>query len=144
MVTQVSLSFAKVRLNLGFFPSAQCTVSYVLPDVLIHAFPAILAFYSFMFWCFSHLIDAWRCPYRMGLFSVSVVGLVICLWLVVFGMASGVSVILIRSGVTVSVLGCGVRSSIMLCCAVLLLVWNAGSILLGGSEHWDCGMPLRW
>ena len=41
-----------------------------------------------------------------------------------FGMASGVSVTLVISGVTVSVLG--VRSSVMLCCAVLLLLWNAG------------------
>ena len=43
-----------------------------------------------------------------------------------FGMVSGVSVIVVTSGVTVSVLGCGVRSSVMLHCAVLLLVWNAG------------------
>ena len=43
-----------------------------------------------------------------------------------FSMASGVSVTLVISGVTVSVLGCRVRSSIMLHCAVQLLVWNVG------------------
>ena len=65
---------------------------------------------------FFHLIDTWRCAYRMGLFFASVVGLVIYLQLVV---------ILVISCITVSVLGYGVGSSIMLCCAVLLLVWNA-------------------
>ena len=43
-----------------------------------------------------------------------------------FGVASGVSVILMISSVVVSVLECRVRFSIMLLCAVLLLVWNAG------------------
>ena len=36
----------RARLNLGFFPVAQCTVSYVFPDVLIHTFPAVLMFYE--------------------------------------------------------------------------------------------------
>ena len=39
-----------------------------------------------------------------------------------FGMASGVCMSLVRSGVAVSVSGCGVRFSVMLLCAVLLLV----------------------
>ena len=43
-----------------------------------------------------------------------------------FGMAFGMSVTVVISGVTVSVLGCRMRSSVMLCCAVLLLVWNVG------------------
>ena len=43
-----------------------------------------------------------------------------------FGMACGVSVILVISGVAVSVLGYEVRLSVVLLCAVLLLVWNAG------------------
>ena len=46
-----------------------------------------------------------------------------------FGMAFGVSVTLVISGVTVSVLGCRVKSSVMLHCAVPLLVWN-------GSPSW--------
>ena len=41
-------------------------------------------------------------------------------------MMSCVSVMLVISGVAVSVLGCGVRFSVMLLCAVLLLVWNMG------------------
>ena len=35
-----------VRLNLGFFSVAYCTVSYIFPDVLIHAFPVVLMFYE--------------------------------------------------------------------------------------------------
>ena len=49
-------------------------------------------------------------------------------------MASGVSVTLVISGVAVSVLGCGGRFSVVLLCAVLLLVWNVGpSWLLADS-----------
>ena len=44
-----------------------------------------------------------------------------------FSIASGVSVTLVISGAAISVLGCGVRLSVMLLCAVLLLVWNVGS-----------------
>ena len=36
----------RVSLNLGFSPGAKCTVSYVFPDVLVHALPIILAFYE--------------------------------------------------------------------------------------------------
>ena len=53
-----------------------------------------------------------------------------------FGVASGVSVILVISGVAVSVLGCGVRFSVMLLCAVLLLVWNVGPSRLVVDSIW--------
>ena len=43
-----------------------------------------------------------------------------------FGVTSGVSEMLVISHLAVSVLGCGVRFSVMLLCAVLLLVWNVG------------------
>ena len=43
-----------------------------------------------------------------------------------FGMASGVPVTLGISSVSASVLGCEVRFSVMLHCAVLLLVLNVG------------------
>ena len=43
-----------------------------------------------------------------------------------FVMASGVSVTLGISGATISVLGYRVRSSVLVCCLVLLLVWNVG------------------
>ena len=43
-----------------------------------------------------------------------------------FSIASGVAVTVVVSGVTVSALGGEVRYSVMLHCAVLLLVLNAG------------------
>ena len=43
-----------------------------------------------------------------------------------FGIISVVSGTVVISGVTVSVLGCRVRSFVMLCWAVLILMWNAG------------------
>ena len=53
-----------------------------------------------------------------------------------FSVASGVSMILVISGVAVLVLGCGVRLSVMLLCAVLLLVWNVGPSWLVSDSIW--------
>ena len=35
-----------VKLNICFFSAVYCTVSYIFPDVLIHAFPVVLMFYE--------------------------------------------------------------------------------------------------
>ena len=51
-----------------------------------------------------------------------------------FGMASGVSVMLVLSDVTVSALG--VRSSVILHCEVLFLVWNVGPSWLVAVSIW--------
>ena len=61
-----------------------------------------------------------------------------------FGMVSGLSVTLVISCESVSDLSCGVRSSVVLHCAVLLLVWKLGSIMVGGKEHLNCGLPVMW
>ena len=130
------------------------SVQYAFPDVLIHAFPVIFIFYEAVcmssslvtkfvmcfhehcvFACFwydrtkNFWFESMTCLYSKPLMcrkrSASYFGDFLSS-VTSFGMVYDVSVTLVISGVIASVLGCRVRSSVMLHCAVLLLVCNVG------------------